>query len=167
MQVFSYKKDLQNFFQVIKKKVFKQVFQAKKVFKNFFSGNLYLRKPKRRSLQTFRKVSGVFQQNFNGSKIVLSCVPYDFLANQRVPNFFKNNCAQSSKKMFMCPKFCTNPVIKYTKCQISTNFLKLHLLYCQNLFPLAPTNRRFTEKNRFSGNTGAVLEPRTGQFLRT
>ena len=32
-----------------KKKVFKIVFQAKKVFKNFFSGDLYLRKPKKRS----------------------------------------------------------------------------------------------------------------------
>ena len=39
--------------------------------KNFFSGDLYLRKPKKKSLQIFRKVSGVFQRNFNGSKIVL------------------------------------------------------------------------------------------------
>ena len=31
-----------------KKKVFKIFFLAKKVFKNFFSGNLYLRKPKKR-----------------------------------------------------------------------------------------------------------------------
>ena len=57
----------------------------------------------------------------------------------------------------MCPKFCTNPVFKYTKCHISTNlsnFLKLHLLYCQNLFPIAPTNRRFAEKYRLRGNTG-------------
>ena len=44
----------------------------KKVFKNFFSGDLLLRKPKKRSLQIFCKVSGVFQRNFNGSKIVLS-----------------------------------------------------------------------------------------------
>ena len=57
---------------VLKKKFFKKFFQAKKVFKNFFSGDLYLRKPKKRSLQIFRKVSGVFQRNFNGSKIVLS-----------------------------------------------------------------------------------------------
>ena len=55
-----------------KKKVFKKFFQAKKVFKNFFSGDFYLRKPKKMSLQIFRKVSGVFQRNFNGSKIVLS-----------------------------------------------------------------------------------------------
>ena len=55
-----------------KKNVFKNFFQAKKVFKNVFSGDLYLRKPKKRSKQIFRKVSGVFQQNFNGSKIVLS-----------------------------------------------------------------------------------------------
>ena len=50
-----------------------QVFSKKKmVFKNFFSGDLYLRKPKKKSLQIFCKVSGVFQQNFNGSKVVLS-----------------------------------------------------------------------------------------------
>ena len=44
----------------------------KKGLQNFFSGDLYLKKPKERSLQIFRKVSGVFQRNFNGSKIVLS-----------------------------------------------------------------------------------------------
>ena len=50
-----------------------QVFsKKKKVFKIFFQANLYLRKPKKRSLQIFRKVSGVFQRNFNCSKIVLS-----------------------------------------------------------------------------------------------
>ena len=45
--------------------------------------------------------------------------------------FFLNNCAHSSKKTFMCPKFCTNPVLKYTKRHVSTNlsnFLKLRLL---------------------------------------
>ena len=67
------KKGLQNFFSGdLKNKVFKNFFQAKKVFKNFFSGNLYVRKPKKRSLQIFHKVSGVFQRNFNSSKIVLS-----------------------------------------------------------------------------------------------
>ena len=88
------------------------------------------------------------------------------MANRRVPKFFLNNCAQSSKKTFMCPKFCTNPVLKYTKCHISTNlsnFIKLCLLYCQKLFALAPTNRRFAEKNRLSGNTAAVI---TGKAYR-
>ena len=67
------KKVFKDFFQAIsKKKVFKNFFQAKKFFKNFFSGDLYLRKPKKLSLQIFRKVSGIFQRNFNGSKIVLS-----------------------------------------------------------------------------------------------
>ena len=56
----------------LKKKVFKNFFQAKKVFKIFFSSDLYFRKLKKRSLQIFRKVSGVFQRNFNGLKIVLS-----------------------------------------------------------------------------------------------
>ena len=44
----------------------------KKGLQNFFSGHLYLRKPNKRSLQIFRKVSGVFLQNFNGLKKVLS-----------------------------------------------------------------------------------------------
>ena len=85
-----------------------------------------------------------------------TCVPSNFLANRQVPKFSLNNCAQSSKKTFMCPKFCTNSVLKYTKCHISTNlsnFLKLCSLYCQKLFALAPTNRRFAEKNRLGGNT--------------
>ena len=80
------------------------------------------------------------------------------MANRRVPKFSLNNCAQSSKKTFMCPKFCTNPVLKYTQCHISTNlsnFLKLCLLYCQKLLALATTNCRFAEKNRLSGNTVA------------
>ena len=71
-QVFSKKKYFEKFFSGdLKKKVFKKFFQAKKVFKIFFSGDLYLRRPKKRTLQIFRKVSGVFQRNFNGSKIVL------------------------------------------------------------------------------------------------
>ena len=56
------------------------------------------------------------------------------MANWRVPKFSLNNCAQSRKKTFMCPKFRTNAVLMYTKCHISTNlssFLKLCLLYCQ------------------------------------
>ena len=54
-----------------------QVFSKKKKKKKglqniFFSGDLYLRKPKKRSLQIFRKISGAFLQNFNGLQIVLS-----------------------------------------------------------------------------------------------
>ena len=72
-QVFSKKKRSSKFFfRRSQKKVFKNFFQAKKVVKKFLSGDLYLRKPKKSSLQIFRKVSGVFQRNFNGSKIVLS-----------------------------------------------------------------------------------------------
>ena len=44
----------------------------KKIFKNFFSERSLLEKTKKRFLQIFRKVSGVFQRNFNGSKIMLS-----------------------------------------------------------------------------------------------
>ena len=70
-----------------------------------------------------------------------SCVPSNFMTNRRVPKFSLNNCAQSSKKMFMCPKFCTNPVLNYTKCHLSTNlsnFLKLCLLLyiAKNYLPL-------------------------------
>ena len=46
--------------------------QKKKGLQNFFSGDLYLRKPKKKFLQVFRKVNSVSQRNFNGSKIVLS-----------------------------------------------------------------------------------------------
>ena len=83
------------------------------------------------------------------------------MANRRVAKISLNNCAQSSKTTFMCPKFCTNPVLKYTKCHISTNLsnlLKLCLLYCQELFALAPTNRRFTEKNSLVGTLVAAVE---------
>ena len=84
------------------------------------------------------------------------CVPSNFIANRQVPKFFLNNCAQSSKKTFMYPKFCTNPVLN---CHLSTNlsnFLNLCLLYCRKLLALAPTNRRFAEKNRLSGNTAKL-----------
>ena len=71
-QVFSKKRSSKFFFRRSQKKVFKNFFHAKKVFKKFLSGDLYVRKPKKRFLQIFRKVSGVFQRNFNGSKVVLS-----------------------------------------------------------------------------------------------
>ena len=45
--------------------------KKKKVLKIFFQASL-LEKTKKRSFQIFRKVSGVFQRNFNDSKIVLS-----------------------------------------------------------------------------------------------
>ena len=67
------KKVLKNFFQAISKKRSSKIFfRRKRSSKIFFSGDLYLRKPKKRSLQIFRKVSGVYQRNFNDSKIVLS-----------------------------------------------------------------------------------------------
>ena len=60
------------FFRWFQKKVFKKFFQAKKIFKYFFQAISTWRNKKKRSLQIFRKVSGVFQRNFNGSKLVLS-----------------------------------------------------------------------------------------------
>ena len=59
-QVFSKKKGLQT------------IFSGKKGLQKFFFRRSLLEETKKRSLQIFRKVSGVFQQNFNGSKIVLS-----------------------------------------------------------------------------------------------
>ena len=90
---------------------------------------------------------------------VYSCVPSNLMVtgSRRVPKFSLNNCAQSSKKTFMCPKFHINAVLKYAKCHISTylsNFLKPCFLYGQNLCALVPTNRRFAEKSRLGGNTG-------------
>ena len=60
----------------------------------------------------------------------------------------------------MCPKFCTNAELKYTKCRVSTNlsnFIKPRLLYCQNLFALALTNRQFAEKNQLIQNSRLVI----------
>ena len=56
------KKGFQNFFQAISKK------RSSKIF---FRRSL-LEETKKRSFQIFRKASGVFHRNFNGSKIVLS-----------------------------------------------------------------------------------------------
>ena len=92
--------------------------------------------------------------------MVCTCVPSNSMANRRKPKFSLNNCAHSSKTTFMCLKFCTNPVLKHTKCHICinlSNFLKLCLLYCKKLFALAPTNRRFAENNQVSGKTGLHL----------
>ena len=70
--MFSKKKVFKIFFRQSQKKGLQNFFAGEKGLQNFFSGDLYLWKPKKRSLQIFRKVSGVFQQNFNVSKIVLS-----------------------------------------------------------------------------------------------
>ena len=65
-------------------------------------------------------------------------------ATGECPNFLETIVRKALKKTFVCPNICTNRVLKYTKCHISTNllsFLKLCLPYCQKLFALAPTNR--------------------------
>ena len=56
------KKCRQNFFQAI----------SKKRSSKFFFRRSLREETKKRSLQIFRKVSGVFQRNFNGLKILLS-----------------------------------------------------------------------------------------------
>ena len=55
-----------------KKRSSKIYFRRKRSSKIFFQAIFTKRKPKKRSLPFFCEVSGVFQRNFNGSKIVLS-----------------------------------------------------------------------------------------------
>ena len=54
------------------KKGLQKSFSGEKDLQKFFFRRSLLEETKKRSLQIFRKVSGVFQRNFNGSKIVLS-----------------------------------------------------------------------------------------------
>ena len=69
----SRKKGFQKIFSSnLKKKVFKNFFHSKKGLQKFFFRKFPLEENKKRSSQIFCKVSGAFQQNFNGSKIVLS-----------------------------------------------------------------------------------------------
>ena len=72
-QVFSKKKGPQNFFfSQSQKKGLQKFFSGEKRLQKFCFRRSLLEETKKRSLQIFRKVSGVFQRNFNGSKIVLS-----------------------------------------------------------------------------------------------
>ena len=62
MQVFSKQKQ---------KKGLQKFFSGEKGLQKIFFRRSLLEETKKRSLQIFRKVSGVFQRNFNGSKLVL------------------------------------------------------------------------------------------------
>ena len=55
-----------------KKKGLQNFFSGEKGLQKFFFRRSLLEETKKRSLQIFRKVSGVFQRNFKGSKVVLS-----------------------------------------------------------------------------------------------
>ena len=55
-----------------KKKGLQKFFSGEKGLQKIFFRRSLLEKTKKTSLQIFCKVSGVFQRNFNGSKIVLS-----------------------------------------------------------------------------------------------
>ena len=82
---------------------------------------------------------------------VYICVPSNFMANRRVPKFSLNNCAQSFKKTFMCPEVCFNPVLKYTKCHVSTNssnFLKLRYYTAKTYLLLLQQIADSPKKNR-------------------
>ena len=66
------KKVFKIFFRAISKKRSSKIFFRRKRSSKFFFRRSLLEESKKKSLQIFRKVSGVFQRNFNGSKIVLS-----------------------------------------------------------------------------------------------
>ena len=67
------KRGLQNFYSgYLKKKGIQNFFSGEKGLQKSFFRRSLLEEPNKRSLQIFRKVSGVFQRNFNCSKIVLS-----------------------------------------------------------------------------------------------
>ena len=97
---------------------------------------------------------------------VYICVPSNFMANRRVPKFSLNNCAQSFKKTFMCPKVCFNPVLKYTKCHVSTNssnFLKLcyytaktYLLLLQQIADSLKKSAKKSEKKNLPKKSGSA-----------
>ena len=72
VSVLKKKRSSKIFFRRSQKKGLQKIFSGEKGLQKFFSGDLYLRIPKKRFLQIFCKVSGVFQRNFNGSKILLS-----------------------------------------------------------------------------------------------
>ena len=60
------------FFRRSQKKGLQNFVSGEKGLQKFFFRRSLLEETKKRSLQIFRKVSGVFQRNFSGSKIVLS-----------------------------------------------------------------------------------------------
>ena len=96
-----------------------------------------------------------FPKLFSGGHLV---VFVEYLCN-RSPKIKTKNIKKYSSNLAIVNHWNwldDSPPLKYTKCHISTNlsnFLKLCLLYCKKLFALAPINRRFAEKNWFSGNT--------------
>ena len=68
-QVFSKKRRLsKNFFKQSQKKSLQKFFSGEKRSSNFFFRQFPLEENQKRSSQIFCKVSGAFQQNFNGSK---------------------------------------------------------------------------------------------------
>ena len=66
------KRGPQNFFSGDLKKRSSQFFSGEKGLQTIFFRRSLLEETKKRSLQIFCKVSGAFQRNFNGPKIVLS-----------------------------------------------------------------------------------------------
>ena len=63
---------------------------------------------------------------------------------------------------FMCPKFCTNTVLKsYHKLKVTLpqicQIFMLRWSYCQTLFAFDLTNHWFVDKNRLPGNTGHYI----------
>ena len=72
-QVFSKKKRFSKiFFKQSQKKIFKKIFQAKKVFKNFFSSDFHLRKTKKGLGKFFARFLALSYKISTVQKIVLS-----------------------------------------------------------------------------------------------
>ena len=139
-QVFSKKKRSSKFFSGdLKKKVFKKFFQAKKDFKKICLGDLYLKKPKQRSLQIFREVSGVFQRNFNSSKIVLSSSRGQgnfrgLEASRPRPRTSKRVLEESTSDVCVTFFSSTNVVFLFFSCLFFLQFFSDFLSFLKALF---------------------------------
>ena len=126
----------------------------KKGLQKFFSSDLYLKKPKKRSLQIFRKVSGVFQQIFNVSKIVLS--------SSRGQSIFRGFEASRPKPRLRTSKCVLENVLEAKDVledftSESYNFTFAYLIICHaSFFPIKyfvfwDSVLRFSPQKSFSG----------------
>ena len=113
------KKIFKNFFQAISKKVFKFFFQAKKVFKIFFSGNFHLKKTKIGLRKFFARFLALADKISTVQKIVLSSSrgqgsfrgleasrPSQELQNLSLRTFFRPRTWSRTPLLFIAICFC-------------------------------------------------------------
>ena len=105
--------------------------------------------------------------DLNSAKCQLTCIylntmfPLTFwLISRLVFNFFETFLPKAVKRHYV-PKISYRfvPVLKYTKCHISTNlssFLKQYLSYCQKLFAFQKIADSPTKKKRLRGNAARM-----------